>query len=257
MSESQNTAQAETEEDFLLQSLEDLEREHAAGDITDEDFQTLRHEYVVRAADALRGTPATESNEATTTRPGSKLRSAAIAMTVSMFAVGLGLFVAQSAGQRVKGQGLTGTVQSVNADRNNKIQQFLTVGRDNLAKDPIAALKGFDGALALQPDIPEALAYSGWVLRIASRSAQEADAKELVAAGLARIEKAIEADPGYADAHAFRGIILLRDLDRPADAAEEFKRLDSDATPPFINQLVASARKEANDALRSPSSTDG
>ena len=38
------------EQRFLLESLRDLERERDAGDVTDEDYETLREGYVARAA---------------------------------------------------------------------------------------------------------------------------------------------------------------------------------------------------------------
>ena len=40
--------------DFLLRSLEDLEREFAAGDMDEADYRTLRDDYTVRASEVLR-----------------------------------------------------------------------------------------------------------------------------------------------------------------------------------------------------------
>src|SRR5690349_19733038 len=45
----------EEERDFCLRSLRDLEAEHAAGDLDDADYETLRESYVARAAVAIRG----------------------------------------------------------------------------------------------------------------------------------------------------------------------------------------------------------
>ena len=42
--------------DFLFSSLEDLEREYAAGDLDDADYEALKSSYVKRLADVLRGT---------------------------------------------------------------------------------------------------------------------------------------------------------------------------------------------------------
>ena len=47
-------APLEEQRDFLLRSLEDLEREHEAGDIDDHDYEALRDDYTVRAAAVLR-----------------------------------------------------------------------------------------------------------------------------------------------------------------------------------------------------------
>ncbi len=44
----------EEERDFLLKSLEDLEAERAAGDISEADYVSLRDDYTARAAEVLR-----------------------------------------------------------------------------------------------------------------------------------------------------------------------------------------------------------
>src|SRR3546814_4049925 len=44
----------EDQRDFLLSSLEDLERERAAGDVDDTDYQTLKDDYTARAASVIR-----------------------------------------------------------------------------------------------------------------------------------------------------------------------------------------------------------
>ena len=44
--------------EFLLRSLEDLEREHDAGDLDDADYIALKDDYTARAAAALRAEPA-------------------------------------------------------------------------------------------------------------------------------------------------------------------------------------------------------
>jgi hypothetical protein len=47
-------AALEEERDFLLRSLEDLEREYAAGDVDDSDFEELKDDYTARAAAVIR-----------------------------------------------------------------------------------------------------------------------------------------------------------------------------------------------------------
>ena len=47
-------AELEDERSFLLDSLEDLERERAAGDLSDADYEVLRDRYTRRAAEVLR-----------------------------------------------------------------------------------------------------------------------------------------------------------------------------------------------------------
>jgi len=47
-------AELDDERSFLLRSLEDLEREHDAGDLSEEDYAVLRDRYTARAAAVLR-----------------------------------------------------------------------------------------------------------------------------------------------------------------------------------------------------------
>ena len=47
-------ASLEEERRFLLESLRDLERENAAGDIDDEDYRVLKNGYVHRAAQIIK-----------------------------------------------------------------------------------------------------------------------------------------------------------------------------------------------------------
>jgi hypothetical protein len=47
-------ARLEEERDFLLRSLRDLDREHEAGEIEEDDYRSLRDGYTARAASVLR-----------------------------------------------------------------------------------------------------------------------------------------------------------------------------------------------------------
>jgi tetratricopeptide (TPR) repeat protein len=49
-----NRGVLEAEKDHLLASIEDLEREHEAGDLSDADYELLRGNYTARAAEVLR-----------------------------------------------------------------------------------------------------------------------------------------------------------------------------------------------------------
>ena len=302
------------EREHLLRSLDDLDRERAAGDLDELDYETLRADYTARFAAILRqdnfatetesnlrlrtaqtsagrtspsgfpfeGAEETEetdgrsaaggtntdsfiklqardrnehqSNIASRSRP-SPARRIGVAVGVLGVAIGSGVAVARFAGERVGSTGLTGTVRQAASPQQQAAAKFMQVGRDNLGSDPIKSLQAFDAALKIDPTIAEAMAYSGWVLRIASLSAEGTDADDLRAGAIRRIDEAIIADPTYPDAYAFRGVIALRDQDDPTTALAAFKKLDGLQTPPFVQQLVGSARKEAEDALADPAST--
>jgi hypothetical protein len=170
-------------------------------------------------------------------------------------AVGSGVAVARFAGERVGSTGLTGTVRQAASPQQQQAEKFMQIGRDNLGSDPIKSLQAFDAALKIDPNIAEAMAYSGWVLRIASLSAEGKDADDLRAGAIRRINEAIVADPTFPDAYAFKGVIALRDQDDPKTALAAFKKLDGLQTPPFVQQLVGSARKEAEEALATSRTT--
>ncbi|MFM7258105.1 MAG: hypothetical protein ACKO1E_05895, partial [Acidimicrobiaceae bacterium] len=51
---SESLAELREQRDFLLNSLRDLEREHKFGDIDDQDYESLRKEYVSRAAAVIK-----------------------------------------------------------------------------------------------------------------------------------------------------------------------------------------------------------
>jgi tetratricopeptide (TPR) repeat protein len=329
------------ERDHLLRSLDDLDRELAAGDIDLHDYATLRADYTSRAAAILRkendttqapaspisaslrvpleGSPPTgkldreplfelagsisASLRVRSTKPGSfdsqptndgsssdsstgeelaldgsstisKLaartenqsepnvdfrpkrspaRRIMAIVGVLVVAIGSGVAVARFAGERVGSTGMTGTVRQAASPEQQQAEKFMQIGRDNLGSDPIKSLQAFDAALKIDPTIAEAMAYSGWVLRIAAQSAEGKDADDLRAGAIRRINEAILADPTFPDAYAFKGVIALRDQDDPKTALAAFKKLDGLQTPPFVQQLVGSARQEAEEALANPS----
>ena len=99
--------------------------------------------------------------------------------------------------------------------------------------------------LVIDPQNPEAIAYGGWLLRIVAQSADGPTRNELIKRAKDRLDNAIAVAPAYPDARAFRGVLLLRDLGDPAAANKDFEALDALDPPPFVKQLVASARQEA------------
>ena len=90
----------EEERDFLLRSLEDLERERAVGDVDEHDYVTLKDEYTVRAAMVLRELEAGLDRPATTQARRSLNRTLLIALGVLGFAGLAGLLVTQALGRR-------------------------------------------------------------------------------------------------------------------------------------------------------------
>ncbi len=252
----------EERRDFLLRSIDDLEREHGAGDLTEADFNLLHRDYSRRAAEVLkelddvRGpvvAPPTDAPPTPLERAIAKkariLRVFA-AFGIVAFAVVAGVFVARIAGVRSGSDSLTGSVNAAEANTTSaQVERLIREGRDRMATDPVTAIQNFDQAVALDPTQVEALTYGGWLLRLVSRSTTDDGQRvELLNGALKRIDRAIELDPGYPDARAFRGIIRLRDQDDPKAAIEDFAVLDTVTVPDEVATLVGNARVEAEQA---------
>jgi hypothetical protein len=246
-------AELEEQRRFLLRSIDDLEREHRAGDIDEADYNALHSDYTARAANVLRriegGAEEQQTLTAARRTPSSRTRRLISALTVATVAVGAGIFVARSAGERTEGKLLTGgdRVAAMTAEQ-DAAQRLLASAREALTTDRFAAIQDFDSAWELDNSLVEAPTYAGWLLRLTALGIDdEKQRKEILVAALRRVEEAIAADPNYPDARAFRGIMRLRDLDDKEGAAADFAVLERLDPSPEIRNLVSSASKEASE----------
>jgi tetratricopeptide (TPR) repeat protein len=196
-------AALEEERDFLLRSLDDLERERAAGDVDDHDYRTLRDDYTSRAAAVLRaldaGTAAPPPEEPRAPR---SRRIAAVAGVV-LLAVVAGLLVAQASGRR-GGGGLTGLDVTAASSR---LPACLRTERDG---DVEGALGCYDEVLEAVPANVEALTFRGW-LRV-----REGD----LDAGLEDLDAAVQLAPRGTAAYIFRASGRARSGDAPGAVAD-------------------------------------
>ena len=217
-------AELEEERRFLLRSIDDLEREHDAGDIDEADYHTLKDDYTRRAVTVLK---AIEAGRASFSSPPRNTRRTALVVTlVALVAVLGGVAMARAAGLRLPGQSATGTISQNSNDLLVEARGLLAAGK------AVDAVKIYDQVLTLQPDNPEALAYRGWLLY------QTGD-PELIDEGKQLIANAVAADAQYPDAHFFLGFVRRQDgdlqgaltefdaylaLDPPADAAQAVRQ---------------------------------
>ncbi|NBO68726.1 MAG: hypothetical protein EBV40_07835, partial [Actinobacteria bacterium] len=119
-STSDHLAQLNEQRDFLLNSLRDLESELNHGDIDDQDFESLRKDYVSRAAAVIKQIENlnSESQSANTNLVPEKRNLTRTLVTVSLVvlvAVAAGWFVAQQSGQRLAGDSLAGSIEDSTA----------------------------------------------------------------------------------------------------------------------------------------------
>jgi tetratricopeptide (TPR) repeat protein len=228
-------AALEDQRDFLLRSLDDLEREHAAGDVDEHDYETLKDDYTARAARTIRAIDSHQARLAAGRGAGprrSRARIAAVAAGVAAFAVLAGVLVAQASGRREAGDALTGDI------RESTRVQFLeaeAAAREGRLDD---AIEIYDELLAEQPDNVEALASKGWL------QFQSGDP-----AGLDTLTEAAEVDPEYPMTHFFLAFILA-EAGRGEAAASELDRFEAlDPAPGDLALVESTGLREHIDAL--------
>lgn len=239
-------AHLEEQRDFLLRSLRDLEREHDAGDIDAADYHALKDDYTTRAAAVLRaieeGQAAVAASRPRRGSPAARRRARAIALsTIAVVAIAVvaGVVVAHTSGERVAGQPLTGNAGN-RAAGDGLTRAHLLDQQGNA----LPALQAYDAVLAADPGNVEALTYRGWLLARTAASAGASKA-QLLQRAQQSIDRAIELDPSYPEAHVFRGIMLFRYLGRPKDAVVEFQLVLSGNPPADVRTLVQQSLDEA------------
>jgi tetratricopeptide (TPR) repeat protein len=212
----------EEERDFLLRSLDDLEREHDAGDVDDTDYATLRDDYTARAAAAIRTIEAKQAAAAPARPPRSWGRTIAWVAGIAVFAVLAGVLVARMSGSRRDSETATGDV------RDNTRQLIADATNAAQRGDYDDAIALFTDALDLSPSDTEALTYRGW-----ARFQKGGDD----AAAMADVDDAISLDPAYPDARVFKAIMLVRAGDF-AGANAQMQVFDSLDAPAFMVQVI-------------------
>jgi hypothetical protein len=237
-------AELEEERSFLLRSLDDLEREHAAGDVDDDDYQSLRDDYVARAAIVLREI---ESGVAQIPpRPPRRWGRIVVGIVVVLAVAGVaGWLVSRWSGQRLPVQTITG------GGTDDSTSALLSQARALGFSDPVRSIEVYTEVLQVDPDNVEALTYRAWLLGLSSSGASadvQALALEQVRADLGR---AVELDAEYPDAHCFLGILEFRYGGAPALAKDHLVTCQSFDPPAEVQGFVDAIIAEVDAALAS------
>lgn len=170
--------------------------------------------------------------------PGRRWVRPALTVAAVLALAGLaGTLMARSAGERLPGEAATGSLTSTGASSDLQRARLL-IGEGKT----LEAIKTFDKVLREDPLQPEALAYRGWLLRLAGRAGGD---RSLIDSGMAFIERAVAADPTYPDAHFFRGIILYQDRRDPAGAVAEFRAFLANDPPEAMVPVVEDSLRRA------------
>ena len=244
-------AALEEERNFLLSSLQDLERERAAGDVEESDYEALKSSYVKRAADALRRLDA-EHGEVAAEEVLSTVSAHVVARSrwprrlvslgiVAALGIGLGVLVARQSGQRLPGQTLSGGTP-------NSTASLLSQARQLNFSDPIAAIKIYSEVLKTNPDNVEALTYRSWLLALTARDASDEIRNGAVQAAILGLGRATLIDDTYPDAHCFLGIVSFRFANDVATAKSELAKCQAANPPAEVQTFVDSIVAEVNAA---------
>jgi tetratricopeptide (TPR) repeat protein len=137
--------------------------------------------------------------------------------------------VAAFSGQRKAGAPMTGSLPDSPSSRLTQALQFESQGK------AAEALKVYDELLKADPRNVQALAYRGWLLKRAG----------LPDRALESLDQAIAIDPGFPDAHFFRGMVLYQDRKDPAGAVTEFRLFMASNPPPEMVPLVEDVLRRA------------
>lgn len=199
-------AHLEDQRRFLLDSLDDLEREHDAGDLDDEDYRTLKDDYTARAAEVIRSIDSHRSALRGSRRPRSPLRAVAVLGGVVVFAVVAGLVAAQALGARKPGESASGGIQ-VTQSPSQQAQMCMSRMQQG---GPLPALKCYAKVLKEDPENPVALTWMGWTLELSSSSGTPEQQEVLRRRATAYVDRAVQVAPDYSYARAFRVVLALR-----------------------------------------------
>jgi cytochrome c-type biogenesis protein CcmI len=229
----------EDERDLLLTNLRDLESEHAAGSLADEEYHALRHETerravaVLRAIDARSGgageglgmlrdaiSPNGHHPEGDRRRVSTRAAVLGGLAVAAVVAVLLAAAIApRDSSQTITGDsGIGGPSVTSLAYFKQRVQRHpkdVAARLDLAQRYRDAGMTGqaalqYTEALRLDPDNAEARTGMAFVLFDTGHSRE----------ALAEVNQALMVDAAYPEALYEKGLILLRGLERPADAAD-------------------------------------
>lgn len=252
----------EDERTFLLRSLEDLDREHESGDLSDEDHAMLRDGYVARTAAVLRrleGGPSAADDTGGDERrlprrgvttevrgrrrlSGRRLRIVIAAGVVLVIGCAL-LSVVAHVGPRLPGESVTGSVTMT--PQQQVAQNVAEAETDESGGDAVDAVKLYESVLHQDPTDEQALAEVGWLEFEAGAQDKQGT---LLSLGEGEEQEAERVDPGDFAPHLYLGSMLLAQGDA-AGAVAQYRQFLADHPPrakvraaePFIIRAFSDA----------------
>ena len=266
------------ERHFLRQSIEDLEEQRAAGEVDEEDFAVLDSRYGRRLAEVeaatadlaardqaahrqagtaddpevslrrLDGVPPASRARRLRRRLGSRRARLGIGIAAAAcFVAAATLLAASLAGVRLPGESATGSVTLSSAQQEREtLDRAAVLGSEGQVAE---AVQLYNQVLQRDPNQPDALAYGGWLVRLAGLSSKN---RIVLARGDASVARAVKVAPGYPDGHALLGVILYEDFGRPGAASVQFRAALSAGASKNLLMSVAAIAAEAFAAAEEP-----
>jgi tetratricopeptide (TPR) repeat protein len=187
---------------------------------------------------------------------------------IALFAVVAAVALAFTLGARLPGDTITGRGRgsagtTSNASERRALEAAVrrapdsadahrSLARFSLADKQYAkALEEFDAAARLAPADAESRAYAGWILFLVAGSAPADQQPQLLAAAVTRLDAAVAANPQYADAHFFRGMVRFRGQNDARGAVPEFQQYLVLAPQGPLADQVRSVLAQAVEAAKS------
>ena len=218
------------EQEFLVTSLADLETQYSAGELSGENYDLLKSQYVARIARTIRADDETAATPARSERRWPAL--ALLFLGMALLATVAGIMLATFSGSRGVNDHITGGIRE--SVRSRLFDAREAMGNQDLDQ----AIAIYADVLRDQPSNAEALAYRGW---LANLTGEIVVARDFV-------EQAIAVDPNLPDARVFAASLLLA-AGEPLAASDQLHALDRIDSPPFIDQLVESQQLDSNVAI--------
>lgn len=217
-------AQLEDQRDFLLRSIADAQREHDAGDLSDEDYTLLterdeRRLHLVDARiDELRETASapsrggaggpgrpTQPEQEAAAQPRTRRRRSTVLglLGAALFVVGAVLLVARAVTDGLPGQPITG---SITLTQDQQIARQMAQAQQVLNQGDVSqATQLYADVLNEDPSNVAALSEEGYLNYATGVTAGEPAAIDI---GRTLVERAIRLAPAYGPAHLFYGVML-------------------------------------------------
>jgi tetratricopeptide (TPR) repeat protein len=238
----------------VLRALRELEFEHDAGHVADDDYAELRARYEAEAAEVLRALDALGPEPAPPPRPAASaagsprgwrhplaVGAGAVALVAFGIAIGAGIVrhstpepPAATAGAPMVAPPEAGSARPLTPEM---LQGMLRAARTSLAEGRYGeAIAAYRAVLARDPNNVDALTHLGLIVAIGGHADQ----------ALETFDRALAIDPNYAPAHLYRGQVLYESKQDVAGAVAAWERFVS-LVPPGedrerVQRLIAEVR---------------